>query len=268
MGELIFTGLGLYNEKDVSLRGLEAAKNADFVFVELYTNLMPGLLLDNLERNIGKNVIVVSRRTLEDENGESILKKAENSKVVFMVPGDPLIATTHVDLRIRAHKLGIKTKIVHGASIVSASISASGLQNYRFGKSVTIPFPINDRISETPYNVIAENKMRNLHSLCFLDIMVEDWRYMTIREALETLLISERESNKHVLTLRSICVGLAKVGAEDEVVKAGEVDTLSSFNFGSPPHILIVTSDNLHFMEAEALVTLAGAPVWVREIVE
>ncbi|MEM2914691.1 MAG: diphthine synthase, partial [Candidatus Bathyarchaeia archaeon] len=170
MGELIFVGLGLFDGLDISLRGLEEIKKADYVFAEFYTSLMAGFSMKSFRKIIGKEVTVVSRKILEEENGEPILCKAENAKVAFLVPGDPLIATTHVDLRLRAEKLGITTKIIHGASIISAVIGLSGLQNYRFGRSVTVPFPEGDLISETPYNVIAENKARSLHTLCFLDI--------------------------------------------------------------------------------------------------
>ncbi len=84
------------------------------------------------------------------------MQAAKVGKAVFLVPGDPFIATTHVTLRIDAEKQGIKTRIVHGTSIMSAIVSLSGLHNYKFGKTVTVPFPEN--FSETPYNVIAQNK--------------------------------------------------------------------------------------------------------------
>jgi hypothetical protein len=41
--ELVIVGLGLYDENDVSLRGLEELKEAGTVFAETYTSLMPGL---------------------------------------------------------------------------------------------------------------------------------------------------------------------------------------------------------------------------------
>jgi len=267
LGELVFVGLGLFDEGDVSLRGLGEAKTADYVFAEFYTSLMAGLSLERLEERIGKKITVVSRKTLEEENGEPILRKAETSKVAFLVSGDPLIATTHVDLRVRAEKRGIRTRIVHGASIVSAAMGASGLQNYKFGRSVTVPFPEGDSISETPYNVIAENKARSLHTLCFLDVKAEKSQFMTVREALEILLSTEKKKQNHVITMDSFAVGLARVGAQDEVVKADRVKALLGFDFGGPPHILVFPALRLHFMEAEALIWLAGALEQVNELV-
>ena len=268
MGELIFVGLGLFDENDISLRGVEEAKNADIIFAEFYTSLLAGLSLHRLEEIVGKRIIVLRRRDLEDECGESILRAAENGRAVLLVPGDPLIATTHIDLRIRAEKRGIKTRIVHSASIVSAAMGLSGLQNYRFGKSVTIPFPMNGRLSRTPYDVIAENKSRDLHTLCFLDLDVEGGRFMRIREALEILLSLEDDIGEGILNLESLAVGISRAGAKDGIVKAGSIKELLNFNFGDPPHTLIIPSDNLHFMEAEALSVLADAPKWVREMIK
>ena len=268
MGELVFIGLGLFDEKDISLRGIEEAKGADFVFVELYTSLLAGFSLNKLENLIGKEIILLTRRDLEDENGEEIIKKAENGKVAFLVPGDPLIATTHISLRIEAEKRGIKTKVVHSASIISAAIGLSGLQNYRFGRSVTIPFSDGDFISRTPYEVIAENRARDLHTLCFLDIDAENGRYMRINEALEILLSLEDEIRKKVISAESLAVGVSRAGAEDPVVKAGAIKDLLTFDFGKPPHILIIPSEKLHFMEAEALRVLADAPKWVEELIK
>ena len=102
MKELVFIGLGLSNEKDVSLRGLEEIKSANKVFIETYTSLMPNLSMEKLEKLCGKKLETVSRRELEEENGEKILSAAMHGKAALLVPGDPLIATTHVTLRIQA----------------------------------------------------------------------------------------------------------------------------------------------------------------------
>ncbi len=186
MKELVFVGLGLNDEKGISLRGLEEAKAAEEVFMELYTNLMPNFSVKNFEQVTGKRVRVLSRHDLEEENGKLVLDAAENGKTVFLVPGDPFIATTHVALRLEAQKRGIKTRIIHGSSVISAIIGLSGLQNYKFGKTVTIPFPENS--SETPYKIIGQNKSLGLHSLCLLDIKADEGRFLRINEALRQLL--------------------------------------------------------------------------------
>ncbi len=266
MAELIFIGLGLNQETDISLRGLEKAKSADAVFAEFYTSLMPNLDLQKLEELIGKPIRTVARRDLEEEEGRILLTEAEKGTVVLLVPGDPLIATTHVDLRIRAEKKGIRTSVVHGASIISAVIGLSGLQNYKFGRSVTIPFSDANVAYETPYNVIAENKEAGLHTLCFLDIRAVQKRYMTINEGLQTLFEIETRRKKDVMTPATLSVGIARAGSEKPAVKADYAERLPKFDFGGPPHTLVFPG-HLHFVEAEALVTLANAPERVKEMV-
>jgi len=66
------------------------------------------------------------------------------------------------------------------------------LQNYRFGKSTSIPHPYKSKrgtriLSETPYDIINENIEMGLHTLIFLDIDKENG-YMTLNTALELLL--------------------------------------------------------------------------------
>ncbi|MCJ7721269.1 diphthine synthase [Candidatus Bathyarchaeota archaeon] len=267
LNELVFIGLGLYDEKDISLRGLEELKEADTVFAEFYTSLMPGLSIKKLEEMIGKPVRVVSRRVLEEEDGQIIFEAAKKGKAAFLVQGDPMIATTHVDLRISAEKRGIKTRVVHGASAVSAVRGISGLQNYKFGKAVTIPFSEEGFVSETPYKVIIENKKMGLHTMCYLDIKAEEQRYLTVNEALQTLLELEKQKKEQVATSMTLVIGVARAGSPEPIVKAGYLEDVIEYDFGAPPHTLIFPG-KLHFMEAEALIALADAPQEVMEMAE
>lgn len=262
MGEIVFVGLGLHDDTGISLRGLEEVKTADNVFLELYTNLLPGFSLDRLKQVSKKKINVVSRRGLEDENGKVVLDAGRIGKAVLLVPGDPLIATTHVALRIEAEKRKIKTRVIHGASIISAVIGLSGLHSYKFGKSVTIPFP-DETPSDTPYTVIVQNKSLGLHTLCLLDIKTEQQRYLTIQMSLNALLQTARHKKKKELTVNTLAVGIARAGSNDPTVKAGLLKDILEYDFGLPPYSLIFPG-KLHFTEAEALVVLAGAPEKLR----
>jgi len=261
--ELVFVGLGLNDEKGISIHGLEEAKTADSVFMELYTSLLPDFSLERFEALLGKTITTLSRRNFEEENGKLILDAANRGRTVLLVPGDPFVATTHIALRIDAEKLGIRTRIVHGASIISAIIGISGLHNYKFGKTVTVPFPEN--FSETPYNVIAQNKKLGLHTLCLLDLKAEENRFLTIREGLEYLLSIEHRRIENIITSEAIAVGVARVGSDSPSLRADFARNLLKFDFGGPPHSLILTGQ-LHFMEIEALINLAGAPKELREV--
>jgi diphthine synthase len=240
LNELVFVGLGLNDEKGISIKGLEETKTADYVFIELYTSLMPDFNLQRFE-------------TLSAKKG----------KAVFLVPGDPFIATTHVTLRIDAEKHGIKTRIIHGASIISAIISLSGLHNYKFGKTVTVPFPEN--FSETPYNVIVQNKKLGLHTLCLLDLKANEKQFLSINQAIAMLLEVEQKNKKGVITPDTVTVGIARAGSNNPTLKADFVKNLVNYDFGEPPYSLIFPGD-MHFMETESLIAFAGAPAEFRSL--
>jgi diphthine synthase len=265
LGELVFVGLGLHDEMGISLRGLEEVKTADQVFIEFYTSLLPDFSIKHLETMGGKKLRVVAREELEQENGKVIFTASQTGKVVLLVPGDPLIATTHVALRVEAEKRGINTRVVHGASVLSAVIGLSGLHNYKFGKSVTIPFP-DAVVSETPYAVIAQNQKLGLHTFCLLDVEAEEKRYLTIQDGLKLLLKVEEKQEKGIIKPDSVVVGVARAGSSNPTVKAGFLRDTLKFDFGTPPQTLILAG-SLHFMEAEALIVLAGAPETIRKMV-
>ena len=266
MRELVFVGLGLNDDKGISLQGLEEIKTAETVFIELYTSLLPEFLMERFVRTSGKKPRSIGRKELEDENGRIILAAAKKGKTVLLAPGDPLIATTHVTLRMEAAKQRIPARIVHGASILSAVIGLSGLHNYKFGKTVTIPFP--DAVpSQTPYEVIAQNKKLGLHTLCLLDINAQEKRCLTIEEGLESLLEIEKKKKRKVVTAKTVAVGIARAGSRNPTVKADFVERLRRVDFGNPPHS-IVFPGKLHFTEAEALIMLAGGPAKTREMTE
>jgi diphthine synthase len=263
LNELVFVGLGLNDEKGISIKGLEETKTADYVFIELYTSLMPDFNLQRFKTLCSKKIQVVTRRELEEESGTIILEAARKGKAVFLVPGDPFIATTHVTLRIDAEKHGIKTRIIHGASIISAIISLSGLHNYKFGKTVTVPFPEN--FSETPYNVIVQNKKLGLHTLCLLDLKANEKQFLNINQAIAMLLEVERKNKKGIITQDTAAVGIARAGSNNAALKADFVKNLVNYDFGEPPYSLIFLGD-MHFMETEVLIAFAGAPAEFRSL--
>jgi diphthine synthase len=265
LNELVFVGLGLNDDLGITLKGIEETKSADSVFMETYTSRMPDFNIARFEALCGKKVQMVTRQNLEEENGRIILQAAKAGKAVFLVPGDPFIATTHVTLRIDAEKQGIKTRIVHGISIMSAIVSLSGLHNYKFGKTVTIPFP--DNFSETPYNVISQNKKLGLHTLCLLDLRAAENKYLTINEAVKLLLEVEAKKKSGIITSETVAVGIARAGSDNPLLKADFVESLVGFDFGEPPFSLIIPGD-LHFMEVDALIAFAGAPAAFRRLVK
>ena len=105
---LYFIGLGLNDEKDISLKGLEIVKDCDVIYRETYTGKL-NATRESMEKLYGKKIIYANRKLVESNAEKTILKEAKNKNVAMLVVGDPMAATTHIDLRLRAHKLGIKT---------------------------------------------------------------------------------------------------------------------------------------------------------------
>ncbi|RLG16334.1 diphthine synthase, partial [Nanoarchaeota archaeon] len=70
----------------------------------------------------------------------------------------------------------------------------------------------------------------------------------------------ERAGKEAGILKEVLFVGVARAGSETQVVKADYADALKRFDFGEPPHVLVALGE-LHFMEKEALVRLASAPL-------
>lgn len=256
-GTLIFIGLGLYDEKDISLKGIEEIKNCDKVYAEFYTAKLTGTDINKIEKVIGKPVEVLNRE--ETEKGDKILNIAKEKTVVLITCGDPMTATTHVDIRLRAAKMGIKTRLVHGSSIITAVPGILGLQNYKFGRTTTLAFPERNYFPTSPYNVIKENKEMGLHTLILLDIQVDKKRYMTANEGMNLLLKMEEKLKDKIITKEDIIFVVARAGSDDPIASAGIIKDIIDRDFGPPLHTLVIPG-KLHFMEIEAIQILAQLP--------
>ncbi len=262
---LYLIGIGLIDEKDITLRGLELVKKASKAYLESYTSLLQ-CSKDDLEKLYGKEVILADRDLVEKE-ADKILDEAASSDVAFLVIGDPMSATTHLDLQTRAIERGVVVEVVHNASVMTA-VGVVGLELYKFGKTTSIVFPQEGWDVQSHYDVVKENLARGLHTLCLLDIKVKEpskdslkkgadqqfeaARFMTVNQAVESLLSIEKKRGEEVFTDETLCIGCARIGASDMRVKSGTAKELLEMDFGGPLHSLIVPG-KLHFMEEEAL---------------
>ncbi len=255
MGELSLIGMGLHDENGLTLRGLNAAKSSDLIYVEFYTSVMPGLSVHRLQCLIGKEIKILARKDLEEDAERTLLSKAKQGRVSLLTPGDPMSATTHIGLVVSARKLGIPTVLIHSASIATAAAGVTGLELYKFGRTVTIPSPRTNPLPESVYDFIKENKRIGLHTLALLDIEGK----LTIPEAIRILFKLEAVKRAGMLTEDTLIVALARVEGPDCVVRADTAGNLEKRDFGEPPYSIILPG-KLHFMEVEALRLLAGAP--------
>lgn len=76
-------------------------------------------------------------------------------------------ATTHTDLVVRAKKLGVEVTVVHNASVMNA-VGVCGLQLYRYGETISIPFFTETWKPDSFYEKIKSNRTLGLHTLCLL----------------------------------------------------------------------------------------------------
>ncbi len=255
MGIFALVGLGISGSLGLPKRVIEELKNYDYIFFEKYTSPIPDLDLEKLKEELGKGIKELRREEVEST---FLVELAEKSNVALLCGGDPLIATTHLSLILMAKRKGIKYKVFHSSSIYTAAPGACGLQIYKFGRSTTIPKPTRGFFPESPYLVIRDNLKLGLHTLVLLDTL-EGERTLKVNEGLKILEKIEEKRKEGVIRERRLVIGLSDLGSESEIIKAGYVKDLIEEDFPGKCQCMIFPG-KLHFLEAEALVELAGAP--------
>ncbi|KAA1470454.1 Diphthine synthase [Dentipellis sp. KUC8613] len=262
-------GLGLCDEKDITVRGLEAVKGSTRVYLEAYTSILM-VNKERLEEFYGKEIIIADRDMVETESDE-ILRDADKEDVSLLVVGDPFGATTHSDIILRARALKIPTRVIHNASIMNA-IGACGLQLYNFGQTVSLVFFTETWKPDSFYDRIKENADLGMHTLVLLDIKVKEQseenlargrkiyeppRYMSIPQAVSQLLEIEEQRQTGMLapeTTLAIAVSRVGGGEGNERIVCGTLAQLrdqSAETFGQPLHSLVLVGKRLHHLEAE-----------------
>lgn len=236
---LISTGLA--DEKDMSLRALEEAQRCDVLYAELYTMKL-NTTLTNLNKIIGKTITILQRGDLE-ESSSKLIEKARTKHIGLLVGGDCLSATTHITLVLEAQTAGVETRIIHGSSIFSA-IAETGLSIYKFGRTVTMPFPEKGPVN-TVMQGIEQNQSIGLHTLILLDLDIEKDAYMSVTQAIGRL-------TEAGMSPETLVIGVARLGHSNPLIRAGRIDEIVKVNFGEAPHSLIFPG-SLHFLEEDAL---------------
>ncbi|KAK2046394.1 diphthine synthase [Colletotrichum somersetense] len=262
---LYLIGLGLSDETDITVKGLEVVKKAARVYLEAYTSI---LLVDKtvLESYYGREIVVADREMVES-NSDEILRDAQTEDVAFCVVGDPFGATTHTDLVLRARELGIPIRTVPNASIMSG-IGATGLQLYNFGQTVSMVFFTETWKPASFYDRIKENRDIGLHTLVLLDIKVKEQsledmargrkvyqppRYMTVGQCAAQMLEIEEDKQERVYTPDSLAIGAARVGGKTEKFVAGTLKELCDTDeiLGGPLHSMVLLGRRAHELERD-----------------
>lgn len=246
---LYLIGLGLADQKDVTIKGLEIIKASDMIYLENYTSLLQCTVQD-LEQFYNKKIILADRN-MSEQGSEKIVEQSKEQDVCFLVIGDPMSATTHIELLRLAKEQNVLVKVINNASVLTA-IGITGLQLYKFGKTTSIPFIEDHPNLETPYNVLKENQTLGLHTLMLLDLKPDQDKFMTVNQAIEILEKIEERKQEKIINNETFVVGCARLGTDNPFIKAGKLSEVKNVDFGKPPHCLIIPG-KMHFTEEEVL---------------
>jgi len=246
-------GIGPGDLDHITERARRVARECSKRYLEGYTAVLPPAEEERLESVVG-----AWERLMRDgvESPEKLLEEARVGAIALLVVGDPMQATTHIDLEERCAEEGISFHVIPGLTATALAVSLSGLQSYRFGRQVTIPFSDGDYLPTSPFEMICRNKEVGMHTLALLDLDptgmgLEQPRPMTPREAVDHLV---RMNNRSDLFDESVedwnGLLLSDLGTEEERVISGSMQELSQIE-GGHLHALIVAAD-FSGMEAEA----------------
>ncbi|RLI97923.1 MAG: diphthine synthase, partial [Candidatus Aenigmatarchaeota archaeon] len=225
---LYLISMGLRDEKDVSVRGIEAAKACDSLYAEFYTN-MTATSSDMLSKMAGKPVKELDRKGMEDD-ASLLIEEARKKDVGIFIPGDALSATTHLMLLSEAVEAGVRYKVIHGSSIFTA-VAETGLQLYKFGRTVTVTNPV----GESTLDAIRKNMSADLHTLALLNIEMDAIEGI---DALYDIIKGKR------------IVAACCLGSDEQVIRYGRPDELLKLNElkGRLPAIIAIPGE-MHFTE-------------------
>ena len=236
-------GLGPGDLGLMTADAIEHARACDYRFLEGYTATLPQDQEARLEGVIGGWKMAM--RPMVEEPKE-ILSLAKKNSVALLVVGDPMQATTHIDLESHCAEEGIDFSIIPGLSATALAISLSGLQSYRFGRQVTLPFAYGDYLPTSPLEMIDSNYANNLHTLVLLDLDptgmgIDKPTPMQPKQAVEILQamfekLVELEGNVRQSMTTAIAnwdaILLSDLGTPDQRVVAGDLQELAELDSG------------------------------------
>jgi diphthine synthase len=260
-------GLGLHDIQDITVKGLERVRRCDRVYAEFYTAILGGSDHASMEAFLETKVALLDREGVEC-GGKELVTQAATQEVALLTAGDPLAATTHTDLMVRARAAGVEVHIVHAPSIYSAAPGLLGLQHYKFGRTTTLVRPEENWLPESMFDAVQENHDAGLHTLVLLDIKADEARpagrgdgwpdqgyYMTADEGLQ--LLQKLAVMRGADWFQTSQVGVvARAGSERPLCATGPVGAMAAREFGAPLHCLVIPG-KLQIVESEAWESLS-----------
>ena len=245
---LWFIGLGVSGIKSISDDVKKIIEDSDIVYLESFTSPISESHEEKIKSLVKGDFKIAKRWFVED--GQEILRNAKDKKVSLLSYGDPYIATTHIELRVRAEIEKTKTNTIHSSSVLTSLVGESGLQYYKIGRIATI---MNDQKSLlTPYTIIYRNLLQGNHSILLLEYNQDQNFFLNPKDAISRLLEIEKEQRKNVLSDETYAIVTSRIGFDSQKITSGKFSSLIKTNFGEPPHSIIITG-KLHFTESDAV---------------
>ena len=246
-------GIGPGDLDHMTERARGVARGCSKRYLEGYTAVLPPKEEGRLESVVGPWEKLMRD---EVEGAEDLLASARGESVALLVVGDPMQATTHIDLEDRCVEQGIGFHVIPGLSATALAVSLSGMQSYRFGRQVTLPFATSDYLPTSPLKMLCNNFENGLHSLMLLDLDptgmgVEQPRPMSPAEAVgllermaERLVEGEdgRRGRLEFPVTQWNGILLSDLGTEEERVLSGLLGDLSGQK-GGMVHAFILPAE-------------------------
>ena len=246
-------GIGPGDLDHMTERARGVARGCSKRYLEGYTAVLPPKEEGRLESVVGPWEKLMRD---EVEGAEDLLASARGESVALLVVGDPMQATTHIDLEDRCVEQGIGFHVIPGLSATALAVSLSGMQSYRFGRQVTLPFATSDYLPTSPLKMLCNNFENGLHSLMLLDLDptgmgVEQPRPMSPAEAVGLLermaerLVEGEDGRRGRLELPVTQwngILLSDLGTEEERVLSGLLGDLSGQK-GGMVHAFILPAE-------------------------
>ncbi len=234
---LYLVGLGL-SPSMTTREAMDALKQVETVYLDVYTNYFDQKMLKEWKYYIG-DFEAAERVMLEDRVTEFVLK-GKNKDIALAVSGDVFVATTHSVVASEAVSHGIKVKYIPGVSIITYALSIFGLQHYKMGRVVTVPYLW--RSSPSFFEKLSYNIKKGLHTVLLLDLYPEP---LTLGDVIEAV---NYWNNKYG-TLDDVYVGvISRAGWDDCKLFSGHMNELKG-NFKPP--ITVVVPGKMHPLEEE-----------------
>ena len=260
---LCLVGAGIYDTVEMS-NSIKVLNSCNRIYLERFTSPISDNFISILKSTLGpeKKIEIVKRWFVED--GRQILDESKTLNVGLVSYGDPTIATTFTELRIRAMKNDIEVKVVHAASGITSLVGECGLQVYKIGKLVTMMEEKQSAISV--YSTIFSNLNLNCHTIILTEYRHDEDGsefFLKPNYVMSKLLEIEKDITYEIVSEDSFLIVVSRIGTDNQKIVSGKIKSLIDLEYGRGPHSIIFPA-KFHFTEQEAIMILTeiiDAPV-------